>query len=105
MSVTADPAERFGDHVVLQITVPVRWVVFEHHHRDVKIELDRLRSFAKRWGQDVETFRYQVTGFSWMEEIVMQECGWCTHMSNGMLWPTRSLVDSVADWETSMGIR
>lgn len=104
MTISAHPNQRFGDHVVLTVTLPAHFVVLTHHGKDVKIDVDVLRKFATREGEDPHEYRYQPIGFSWREEVTLREQGWAVVLSSGMLWPTRSLVSAVQEWNRQMGI-
>jgi hypothetical protein len=104
MSITAEPGVRLGDHVVLTVTLPVHYVVLEHHGKDVKICVDLLRQFAKRWGNDAMEYRYDAVHLTWQEEVTLREAGWMVLLSNGMMWPTATLVSALAAWEKQVGI-
>jgi hypothetical protein len=98
VSITADPLNRLGDHVVLTITLPTQWVVLTHHGRDVKIDMDRLIEFDARFGQDPEEFRFRKCTWSWPEEAALRDAGWITMLGFTTLWPTPALHDALEDW-------
>lgn len=104
MTITADPNQRFGNEVVMTITLPEYFVVLQHHHRDVRINIAALQKFADRAGDDPHNFSYQPVPFSWREDITLREHGWAVTLSSGILWPTASLVTAVREWNRQMGI-
>ena len=102
--ITADPNQRFGNHVVMTITLPEHFVVLQHHGQDVKILVSALRSFAERVGDDPANFRFHPPLFNWREGYTLREEGWAVGLPNGTLWPTSALVSAVREWDRMMGI-
>jgi hypothetical protein len=89
---TAYPGDRIGEHVILTVTEPVRYLILKHRTRSVHVPMGKVEALAQI---DRETQHLGSYEFSWTERMAMEEGGLAITDIRGGLWPTLLLQQAM----------
>lgn len=92
MTMTAYPGDKIGDHVIITVTVPARYLMLQHHERPVRVPMEKIERLARL---DREVDHLGSYEFSWTEKLVMERAGLGLQDMHGGLWPTALLLSNL----------
>jgi hypothetical protein len=86
---TAYPGDRIGEHIIMTITEPTRYLMLAHRGRSVQIPMAKVELLAKK---DREVDHLGMYEFSWTEKVALEAAGLAISDMHGGMWPTVNLL-------------
>lgn len=89
-----DSEEKIGNHPVIVVIEPIRYLVLEWRMREVHIPVRKMRALA---ALDREVDHLGIYDFSWTEKRALEQAGLAYTDLRGGMWPSKQLIEALSE--------